>query len=180
VPHTFETHTHTHTPAPAVPRRGGHWGLHVLCFRLYEAPPGATGSPHGSPRFDGRIIQQPRLIVESTLWARDPSGLALLFVVGGGINMYWTRVCTHCVTIRVPKISHNTTRHKKSRRADSNSRHTTGAHSGVPREFFGGSQGPPGHHRGHPSASPGLPPGVNQERPRGIPRGNPGGHGEPR
>ena len=29
-------------------RRGGRWGLHVLCFHMYEAPPGTPGRPRKS------------------------------------------------------------------------------------------------------------------------------------
>jgi hypothetical protein len=29
---------HIKAPAPAAPRRGRRWGLHVLCFHMYEAP----------------------------------------------------------------------------------------------------------------------------------------------
>jgi hypothetical protein len=33
---------------PAAPRRGGCWGLHVLCFQMYEAPPATPGKPRKS------------------------------------------------------------------------------------------------------------------------------------
>ena len=36
---------HTEASAPAAPRRGWRWGLHVLCFHMYEAPPGAPRRP---------------------------------------------------------------------------------------------------------------------------------------
>jgi hypothetical protein len=32
---------HKDAPAPAAPQRGGRWGLDVLPFHIYEAPPGA-------------------------------------------------------------------------------------------------------------------------------------------
>jgi hypothetical protein len=37
---------HMAAPAPAAPRPGGRWGRHVVCFHLYEAPPGAPGRPN--------------------------------------------------------------------------------------------------------------------------------------
>jgi hypothetical protein len=36
---------HTVAPAPAAPRHGGCWGLHLLCFHMYETPPGVPGKP---------------------------------------------------------------------------------------------------------------------------------------
>jgi hypothetical protein len=41
---------HTEAAVPAAPRCGGRWGLHVLCFYMYEAPPGAPGR-HQKARF---------------------------------------------------------------------------------------------------------------------------------
>jgi hypothetical protein len=36
---------HMKSPTPATPWHGGRWGLHVLCFDMYEAPPKAPGRP---------------------------------------------------------------------------------------------------------------------------------------
>jgi hypothetical protein len=41
---------HMQAPAPATPRRGGRRGLHVLRFRMYEAPP--WGDPEGPRKPD--------------------------------------------------------------------------------------------------------------------------------
>jgi hypothetical protein len=44
MPHTYEKQN-MEAPSPFAPRLGGCWGLHVLCFHMYEAPPGARGRP---------------------------------------------------------------------------------------------------------------------------------------
>jgi hypothetical protein len=46
---------HMETPVPDTPRRCRHWGLRVLCFHMYEAPPEARGRPR-SARFKAEAL----------------------------------------------------------------------------------------------------------------------------